>query len=181
MTRMAARRGPAVLPPEIDFQELSFSPRDLLLLDAQEFNAKVIASAFGVPAFMLNMTLEGGLTYQNPEILFDYWWRAELRPAAGRLSDAFTAQMLPRGSSVHFDARESLEPGLKDLHTIWLEALAAGAVTEDEYWRAVLQIGPKGDEGAMDEILQPSVADATPADQPTSEVIALRPTQAVST
>lgn len=178
----AVRRGyPAVLPPEIDFEQLAFSPKDLLLLDAQEFNARVIASAFNVPAFMLNLPLEGGLTYQNPEILFDFWWRAELRPAAQRISDALTAQMLPRGSSVQFDAREVLAPGLKDMHTIWKEALQEEVVTPDEYRRAVLQLGPMGDRAAIDELLQPNVADASPADQPdSSSVIALRPSQAVT-
>ncbi len=179
MARMASRRGPAVLPPEIDFEQLAFSPRDLLLLDAQEFNARVIASAFGVPASMLNMPLTGGLTYQNPELLFDQWWRAELRPAAERVSDALTAQMLPRGSSVHFDARETLAPTRAEQHKMWLEALAAGAVTPDEYRQAVFNLPPLGTEDAIDELLQPAVADATPAGVPAA-VIAIRPTQAVS-
>src|SRR5262249_36327889 len=50
---------PAVLPPEIDFEQLAFSPEDLLLLDMQQFDARVIASAYGVPAFILNLPLEG--------------------------------------------------------------------------------------------------------------------------
>lgn len=175
--RTAARSGaPAVLPPELDFEQLAFSPRDLLLLDAQEFNARVIASAFNVPAFMLNLPMSGGLTYQNPEILFDFWWRAELRPAAKRISDALTAQMLPRGSSVTFDAREVLAPSLAELNDIWLSALAAGAVTPDEYRRAVLQIGPLDEDGAIDELLQPASAGASPADQAiAADVVALRP------
>ena len=182
MERTAARGGgPAVLPPEIDFQTLAFSPQDLMLLDAQEFNARVIASAFGVPAFMLNMPLTSDLTYSTTESLFDYWWRAELRPAAIRISDALSSQMLPRGSSVHFDARETLTPGLVDLHKIWSEALTAGAVSVDEYRRAVLQLGPLGEAGAIEELLQPMSAGASPADQPNSSVVALRPTGVIST
>lgn len=181
VNRTAVRRGaPAVLGPDVNFEQLAFSPKDLLLLDAQEFNARVIASAFNVPAFMLNLPLEGGLTYQNPEILFDFWWRSELRPAAKRLSDAMSSQMLPRGSSVHFDARESLIPGLKDLHTIWLDAYKETVVSADEYRRAVLQLGPLGDQAAIDELLQPASAGASPSDQPSSSVVALRPAGVVS-
>jgi HK97 family phage portal protein len=184
-TRRAASSGrPPVLEPGIDLVDgplASFSPRDLMLLEAQEFDARVIASAFSVPAFLLNMPLEGGLTYQNPEILFDYWWRVELRPTAKRISDALTAQMLPRGSSVRFDPRESLEPGLKDLHTVWFEALQQGAVTQDEYRRAVLQLGPQS-EGteAIDELLEPNTAGASPSDQPSAAVVTLRPTGVVT-
>lgn len=178
----STRRGlPAVLPPDIDFQQLAFSPKDLMLLEGQEFNARVIASAFGVPAFMLNMPLAGGLTYQSPEMLVDQWWRLELRPVGTRISDALSSQMLPRGSSVMFDARDVLSPTLPELHKIWSEALTAGAVTVDEYRQAVLQIGPLGTVDAVEELLKPASAGASPADNPSPDVITLRPnTWAVS-
>jgi HK97 family phage portal protein len=101
---------PAVLGPDLDFETLSFSPKDLLLLDAQEFEARVVASAFGVPPYMLNLPLEGGLTYQNPAMLGEQWWRFELRPRAKQIADAFTAQMLPRGNSVVFDPSDTFAP-----------------------------------------------------------------------
>ncbi len=158
----AVRRGmPAVLPPEIDFQELSFSPRDLLLLDSQQFEARVICSAFSVPPFLLSMPLEGSLTYQSPEMLIEQWWRTELRPAALRISQALSANMLPRGSWVEFDARDVLAPPLPDLVKAWSQLLADGAVTVDEYRAAVLRLPPlqPGDElGALDEITTPAVA-----------------------
>ena len=180
--RTAVRRGaPAVLPPEIDFEMLSFSPADLLLLDAQEWDAKTIASAFGVPAFMLNMSLEGGLTYQNPEMLFEVWWRQELKPAAEQLSDALSAQMLPRGASVTFDARAILAPAQADIHKNAIEALAAGAITVDEYRRIVWQLDSIADPSALGDLTEPGSAGASPADQPSQTVIELRPTQAVST
>ena len=178
----SGRQGlPAVLPPDIDFQQLAFSPKDLMLLEGQEFNARVIAAAFGVPAFMLNMPLAGGLTYQSPEMLVDQWWRLELRPIGKIVSNALSAQMLPRGSSVFFDSRDVLAPTLPELHKVWNEALAAGAVTADEYRRAVLALEPLGTANAVDELLQPTAAGASPADQPSPDVIALRPnTLAVS-
>ena len=108
MTATSARNGaPPVLPPELDFQVLSINPSDLSLLETQEFNAKAIATAYGVPAVLLNMALQGGLTYQNPAALGEMWWRFELRPTATRIANALTAQMLPRGQWVSFDAADT--------------------------------------------------------------------------
>jgi hypothetical protein len=64
-------------------------------------------SAYGVPAVLLNMALQGGLTYQNPAALGEMWWRFELRPTATRIANAFSAQMLPRGQWTTFDAADT--------------------------------------------------------------------------
>ncbi len=108
----AASRGaaPAIIPPNLDFEVLSFNPSDLALLETQEWNARVLATAYGVPAVLLNMSLQGGLTYQNPAALGEMWWRFELRPTATRIANAFSAQMLPRGQWVSFDAADTFEP-----------------------------------------------------------------------
>lgn len=109
--RTAARGGlPPVVPPEIDPTELSLNPSDLALLETQEFNARVIASAFGVPAILLNIPMTGGLNYQNPALLGEQWWRFELRPTAKRIADALSAQALPRGQWVNFEAEDTILP-----------------------------------------------------------------------
>jgi hypothetical protein len=89
---------------------LSFNPSDLALLDTQEFNARALATAFGVPSVLLNMALQGGLTYQNPAALGEMWWRFELRPTATRLANMLSAQMLPAGQWVTFDAADTFLP-----------------------------------------------------------------------
>ena len=111
MTAAASRNGaPAVLPPEITPTEMSFNPSELALLETQEWNSRTLATAFGVPSVILNMALQGGLTYQNPASLGEMWWRFELRQIAKRIADAFTAQMLPRGQWVWFDAADTISP-----------------------------------------------------------------------
>lgn len=108
---MASRNGlPPVVPPEITPTEMSFNPSDLALLDTQEFNAKAIMSAFGVPAVMFNMSVEGSHVYQSPAALGEMWWRFELRPTATRIANALSAQMLPRGQWVTFDAADTFAP-----------------------------------------------------------------------
>jgi HK97 family phage portal protein len=110
-TAAARRNGaPAVLPPEVDFDVLSFNPKDLALLEAQEFTVRAVASAYGVPAAQLNMAVTGGLTYQNPAMLGEQWWRFELRTTTKRVEDAFSAQLLPRGSWVTVDASDTFAP-----------------------------------------------------------------------
>lgn len=123
---------PPVLPPELDFEALSFNPSELALLDTQEFDAKAIATAYGVPAVLLNMALQGGLTYQNPAALGEMWWRFELRPTAKRIADALSGQMLPRGQWVNFEAEDTVLPlsELSDENDPQLaEPPAAGAAT----------------------------------------------------
>jgi HK97 family phage portal protein len=175
--RSTARRGaPAVLPPELDFEKLAFSPQDLLLLDAQQFDARVIASAFGVPPFLLNMPLAGGLTYQNPAMLFEVWWRTELRPAAIRVSQALTANMLPRGSWVEFDARDVLAPELKDLVEAWEKIIGFGGAVAAEFRAAVLRLPPQSEQDSINDQLVPPVA-ATSGTTDATNVTPLRPTQ----
>ena len=67
----------------------------------------MLASAFGVPAVMLNMGVEGSHIYQSPSALGEMWWRFELRPTATRIANAFSAQLLPAGQWVTFDAADT--------------------------------------------------------------------------
>ncbi len=140
MAAVANRNGaPPVLPPELDFSSLSINPSDLALLETQEWNARVIATAYGVPAVLLNMSLQGGLTYQNPAALGEMWWRFELRTTATRIANALSAQMLPRGQWVSFDAADTFAP--------------------------LGENSPDDDEQAAQDQTPPAVAAASPAQQ----------------
>ena len=109
--RVAQRGGmPPVLPPDIDAEQLSINPEDLALLENQEFSARAVATAYGMPSVLLNMALQGGLTYQNPGALCEMWWRFELRPTSTRMANAFSQQMLPRGQFVSVRAEDTFAP-----------------------------------------------------------------------
>jgi phage portal protein BeeE len=112
MTATSNRNGaPPVLPPQLDFSVLSINPSDLSLLETQQWNAMVIATAYGVPGPILNMALTGGLTYQNPVALMQMWWLTELSTTSKRIMDAFSAQALPRGQWVSQDATDMTVEG----------------------------------------------------------------------
>jgi HK97 family phage portal protein len=166
--RTSMRRGaPAVLPPDVEFQQFQFNPKDLLLLESREWDAKQIAAAFGVPAFMLNMDQSGGLNYSNPEMLFATWWRTELYPVARRIESALSI-WLPRGNWVEFDPSASLRPDLATMSTTWLALLAAGVVTEDEVRAAVLDLPPLTEGEALAMIDEPPGANASEIDATTA-------------
>jgi hypothetical protein len=107
MAKAGVRNGaPPVLGQGWDFKASGIDPADMALLDTQQWDAMVLATAYGVPGPVLNMALTGGLTYQNPLALTQGWWLTELRTTAKRIVDAFTAQALPSGQWVSVDASD---------------------------------------------------------------------------
>jgi HK97 family phage portal protein len=170
---------PAVIPPDIEFEQLAFSPADLALLELQEFDARAIASAFSVPAHLLNMPVTGGLNYSNTQMLFEVWWRDELRPAAGRIQRALSTRMLPAGSYVEFDARAVLAPDFAGLVEAWSKLLEGGVVTVDEYRAAVLHLPPRSEGEAIDDLTEPPSAAASPTQGGPANVQPLRPQAAI--
>ena len=159
---------PAVLPPDLDFEALAFSPKDLTLLETREWDAKQIAAAFGVPSPLLNIALAGGLTYQNPSSLFDLWWRAELTPASKKI-EAALSKWLPRGSWVEFDSTASRAPDFAGLSSTWISLVAAQIATPDEARAAVLDLPPlvQGEQIAL--IDEPPGAGASTGSEPAVE------------
>jgi HK97 family phage portal protein len=176
MSRAGQRGGaPAVIPPDVAYKEFSFNPKDIALLESREWDAKQIAAAFGVPAFMLNMEQAGGLNYSNPEMLFGTWWRTELYPAAHRIA-AHLSTWLPRGQWVEFDPSILLRPDLKTESEVWLSLLAANVVTANEVRAAVLDLPPLEAGEALALIDEPPGAktnlEPAPSAPPQLEVIA---------
>lgn len=157
---------PAVLPPDLDLlQVLSVSPKDLMLLESREWDARQIAAAFGVPAMLLNIAISGGLVYQAPVQLFDLWWRSELMPCAVKLSEALS-RWLPRGHWVEFDPSASLKPDLAALVNIYSKAYADGAVSLDEYRAAVFDLPPLPSDFASELVEEPGAHASESVDGP---------------
>jgi HK97 family phage portal protein len=151
MEAVSRRLGaPAILPPDLELlQTLTVTPKDMMLLESREWDARQIAAAFGVPAMLLNIAVAGGMVYQNPAMLFDLWWRSELMPTAIKLQEAMS-RMLPRGHFVEFDPSQTTRPDLAGAVNAWSKLYADGAVTLDEYRAAVLDLPPlaRGDQAA---------------------------------
>ncbi len=160
---------PAVVPPDIAYKEFAFNPKDLALLESREWDAKQIAAAFGVPAFMLNMEQAGGLNYSNPEMLFATWWRTELYPAAHRIA-AHLSTWIPRGAWVEFDPSILLRPDLKTETEVWLSLLKENVVTVNEVRAAVLDLPPVEEGEALALLEEPPGAKTNDALGPAAPV-----------
>jgi HK97 family phage portal protein len=180
VTATSARRGaPAVLGPDLTFEKLGFSAEDLQLLSMQQFDAQVIATAFGVPSSLVNMPIEGGLNYQTPILLLEQWWRTELRTTAVHLASALSSVMLPAGSYVEFDPYRFLAPSWKELVDGAVALVGAGLLTVEEARAIVLNLPPEEAGAALADLLAPPSAGASPA-QGNGNVAQLRPTSTAS-
>jgi phage portal protein BeeE len=102
---------PAVLSGGITFEALQLSPRDMAMLDLLQFNETRIAVLLGVPPFLVGLPSGGdSMTYSNVTSLFDYHWRAGLRPKAQAVMSALSGWLLPRGTRVEVNRDAYVQP-----------------------------------------------------------------------
>lgn len=114
-TAASDRRGtPAILSGGIELEALTISPKDMALLELRVFDETRIASALGVPPFLVGLPQPEGLTYSNAVSLFEFHWRATLRPMAHAVASAMSAWLLPRGTRMEFNRDEYVRPSAKE-------------------------------------------------------------------
>lgn len=140
--RSAATRrdgAPAVLSGGVDLEMLTLSPKDMALLDLRVFDETRICSVLGVPPFLVGLPQPSGLTYANATSLFDYHWRAMLRPLAQSIANALSLWALPGDVRLEYNRDEYVRPDLGEralaystLHSIVDPATGARAVTVEE-------------------------------------------------
>ena len=135
--RAADPSAPAVLSGGVEFDVLSMSPKDMALLDLRVFDEQRIASAFGVPPFLIGLPNPGGMTYSNASSLFDFHWRGTLRTIAQSIARPLSRWALPGDQVVEFNRDEYVRPDLagraaayQQLHGISDESGRALTVTE---------------------------------------------------
>lgn len=107
---------PAVLGTAFDLQPLSFSPEQMALLGLREFDDRRICAAFGVPGYLVNVSMGQGttVTYANASQLFNHHWTATLRPLANLISRAMSRWLLPHGSKIEFNPERYVQPPLQE-------------------------------------------------------------------
>lgn len=89
--RLGARAAPAVFSGGATLSALNISPKDMALLELRQFDEARIAILLGVPPFLLGLPSGAdSLTYQTVEGMYEYHWRASLRPLATGLMEAIS-------------------------------------------------------------------------------------------
>jgi HK97 family phage portal protein len=109
--RMNTLGMPAVLSGGIEWEATQMNPTDMALLDLEQFHESRIALLLGVPPFLVGLPSGGdSMTYSNVNSVFDFHWRAHLRPRAQIVMDALSGWLLPRQTRVELNRDSYVQP-----------------------------------------------------------------------
>jgi HK97 family phage portal protein len=109
--RMSSVGLPAVLSGGVTWKPTSINPAEMGLTDLVQQNSAAIAVLLGVPPFLVGLPSGGdSMTYSNVSSVFDYHWRAGLRPKAEAVCQAVSAWALPRGTTFEVNRDEYVRP-----------------------------------------------------------------------
>lgn len=109
--RTAALGAPAVLSGGVTWETVQLNPEQMALVDLSRWNESRIAVLLGVPPFLVGLPSGGdSMTYSNVTALFDYHWRASLRPKASSVMGALSGWALPRGTTVELNRDAYVQP-----------------------------------------------------------------------
>jgi len=127
---------PAVMSGGITIEPLQISPEDMALLDLSRHAESRIALLLGVPPFLVGLPSGGdSMTYSNTTSLFDYHWRAGLKPKVDPVVAALSQWALPRGTDVELNRDEYVRPGPYERAQTWQILTGIGVLDSDEVRR----------------------------------------------
>lgn len=133
VARQSSIGAPAVLSGDLELQALSVNPKDAALAELQSMNESRLAVLLGVPPFLVGLPSGGdSLTYTSVQSLFDYHWRAGLRPKASAVMSALGNWALPRGTGIELNRDEYVRPGLGERATAYKTLVEIGALSAEE-------------------------------------------------
>jgi HK97 family phage portal protein len=131
--RRSALGAPAVLADGVELEVLSTSPKDMALAELAKFNEGRICVLLGVPPFLMGLPSGGdSMTYSNVSSLFDYHWRASLRPKATDVMANLSGWLVARGTDLELDRDEYVRPGELERAQTYEILTRIGAMTPDE-------------------------------------------------
>jgi HK97 family phage portal protein len=131
--RMSTLGLPAVLSGGIDFKTLQFNPADMAMVELSAWNEARIAVLLGLPPFLMGLPSGGdSMTFSNTTALFDYHWRAGLRPMAAHLMADLSSRLLPRGTTVEVNRDSYVQPGPYERAQTWQILTGIGVLTPQQ-------------------------------------------------
>ena len=109
--RMSSIGEPAVLSGGVTWKPTQLNPAEMALLDLSRFNESRICTMLGVPPHMMGLPSGGDpMTYSNVTSIFNFHWRASLRPKAQSVMSALSEWLLPAGTAVEVNRDAYIEP-----------------------------------------------------------------------
>jgi len=124
---------PAIMSGGITIEPLQISPSDMALVELSQYNDSRIAVMLGVPPFLAGLPSGGdSMTYSNVTALFDYHWRAGLRPKVSPVVHALSQWALPRGTDIEVNRDEYVRPDALQRAQTYDVLTRIGALSPDE-------------------------------------------------
>lgn len=132
-SRMSRMGLPAVLSGGVEWEATGINPIQSAMVELEGFQESRVAVLLGVPPFLLGLPTGGdSMTYSNVTSLFDYHWRAGLKPKADRLMSALAGWLTPRGTGLEVNRDEYVRPGPLERAQTWQILIAIGVLSIDE-------------------------------------------------
>jgi hypothetical protein len=105
----------------------------MALLDLAQHNESRICVLLGVPPFLMGLPSGGdSMTYSNVSSIFDYHWRAGLKPKANTIMEALSGWLLPRGTTIELNRDAYVQPPPLERAQTWQILIGLGIVTPEQ-------------------------------------------------
>jgi HK97 family phage portal protein len=134
--RQSTMGEPAVLSGGVTHESAvrRISPKDMALIDLQHLTESRIAVLLGVPPYLAGLPsgADPSLVYTNASGLFDYHWRAGLRPKAQAVMAALSQWALPRGAAIELNRDAYVEADPYQRAQTYQILYTIGALSIDE-------------------------------------------------
>jgi hypothetical protein len=113
--RLSSMGAPAVMSGGVTLAPFTIGPREMALLELRQFDEARISSLLRCPPTLQGLpTGEGSLVYQNVTAIYDFHWRAHLRPIAAALTGAISQWALPGPQAIEVNRDEYVRPAFAE-------------------------------------------------------------------
>jgi HK97 family phage portal protein len=140
--RRSAMGAPAVMADGAELEVVANSPKDMALAEMSRFSDSRICVMLGVPPFLMALPAGDSMTYSNVSSIFDYHWRAGLRPKAADVMANLSGWLLARGTSLELDRDEYVRPGELERAQTYQILVSIGAMDANDVRREERLGGP---------------------------------------
>jgi HK97 family phage portal protein len=133
---------PLLLEGGLEWQEMSYSPKDMDFMETKNSAARDIALAFGIPPHLLGIKVDN--TYSNMQEARFAFWEETVIPLVDKMVDALNSWLVPffeKGLRLSYDANNISALSSKQ-EKMWERIQNADFMTEDEK-RAAVGLPPK--------------------------------------
>jgi phage portal protein BeeE len=109
--RLEKLGAPAVLSGGVEWKATQANPAEAGSSELLERTQSRIAILLGVPPYLVGLPSGGdSMTYANVSAIFDYHWRASLRPKASMAMEALSGYLVPRGVGIELNRDAYVQP-----------------------------------------------------------------------